>query len=284
MADKTLDTKGLNCPLPILKAKKEIMALPPGGTLEVLATDPGSVADFQAFCRQTKHQLLEQTEAAGVLSIRDPANGLNRDQRTMAVDRPIEGLSDGQPLELIEVGVTAERTNVLGHMRAAQYVALFDDAFLAFIAKTGLTGPDLRHGTTSPFLLDLHTTYLKEIGAGERVSIAVQILDFDQRRARIILSMLLLPQRQLAATCARDPEYGHGQPAPRALVTVAGRHLARPQTGARRSGRPSPGWPRDRPARSRLSGAMSMILVSLMYPKFAREPDARWLRTSDTGH
>ncbi|HEX9206979.1 MAG TPA: sulfurtransferase TusA family protein, partial [Steroidobacteraceae bacterium] len=43
MADQTLDAKGLNCPLPILKAKKAIMALPVGGTLEVLATDPGAV-------------------------------------------------------------------------------------------------------------------------------------------------------------------------------------------------------------------------------------------------
>jgi tRNA 2-thiouridine synthesizing protein A len=66
MTDKVLDAKGLNCPLPILKAKKAIAELPAGGTLEVLATDPGSVADFQAFCRQTKHQLVEQTEAAGV--------------------------------------------------------------------------------------------------------------------------------------------------------------------------------------------------------------------------
>lgn len=66
MADKTLDTKGLNCPLPILKAKKAIGDVPVGGTLEVLATDPGSVADFQAFCRQTKNELVEQSEAAGV--------------------------------------------------------------------------------------------------------------------------------------------------------------------------------------------------------------------------
>lgn len=66
MADKTLDTKGLNCPLPILKAKKAILEVPAGGTLEVLATDPGSVPDFQAFCRQTKHTLVEHSEAGGV--------------------------------------------------------------------------------------------------------------------------------------------------------------------------------------------------------------------------
>ncbi|MDH3531565.1 MAG: sulfurtransferase TusA family protein, partial [Gammaproteobacteria bacterium] len=49
MADHTLDAKGLNCPLPILKARKALKEVPTGGTLEILATDPGAVADFQAF-------------------------------------------------------------------------------------------------------------------------------------------------------------------------------------------------------------------------------------------
>jgi tRNA 2-thiouridine synthesizing protein A len=58
-ADQVLDTKGLNCPLPILKAKKALTDIATGGTLEVLATDPGSVADFQAFCRTTGNELVE---------------------------------------------------------------------------------------------------------------------------------------------------------------------------------------------------------------------------------
>lgn len=66
MADKTLDAKGLNCPLPILKAKKAIGEVPKGGTLEVLSTDPGSVADFEAFCRTTGNELIESGEDAGV--------------------------------------------------------------------------------------------------------------------------------------------------------------------------------------------------------------------------
>ena len=66
MADKTLDAKGLNCPLPILRAKKALKDIPPGGALEVLATDPGSVADFEAFCRTTGNQLLESSQEAGV--------------------------------------------------------------------------------------------------------------------------------------------------------------------------------------------------------------------------
>lgn len=63
---KTLDTKGLNCPLPILKAKKAIGELPKGAVLEVLATDPGAVPDFQAFCKSTKNTLISHSETAGV--------------------------------------------------------------------------------------------------------------------------------------------------------------------------------------------------------------------------
>ena len=62
MADHTLDAKGLNCPLPILKARKALKEVPDGGTLEIIATDPGAVADFQAFCRQTGNELVESSE------------------------------------------------------------------------------------------------------------------------------------------------------------------------------------------------------------------------------
>jgi tRNA 2-thiouridine synthesizing protein A len=66
MADAVLDAKGLNCPLPILKAKKALKDVPTGGTLEIIATDPGSVADFQAFCRTTGNELLESSSSDGV--------------------------------------------------------------------------------------------------------------------------------------------------------------------------------------------------------------------------
>ena len=66
MADQVLDAKGLNCPLPILKAKKALKFLAGGNTLEVQSTDPGSVADFAAFCRATGNEMLEQTEEGGV--------------------------------------------------------------------------------------------------------------------------------------------------------------------------------------------------------------------------
>ena len=66
MADHTLDAKGLNCPLPILKAKKALKEVATGGTLEILATDPGAVADFEAFCRTTGNELLEHSEEGGV--------------------------------------------------------------------------------------------------------------------------------------------------------------------------------------------------------------------------
>lgn len=59
---KELDARGLNCPLPILKAKKALAEMVSGEILRVLATDPGSVRDFQAFARQTGNDLVEQSE------------------------------------------------------------------------------------------------------------------------------------------------------------------------------------------------------------------------------
>ena len=58
--DKELDTRGLNCPLPILKAKKALSEMGSGQLLKVVATDAGSVRDFQAFARQTGNELVEQ--------------------------------------------------------------------------------------------------------------------------------------------------------------------------------------------------------------------------------
>ncbi len=64
MTNKTVDARGLNCPLPILRAKKALAETPVGGTLEVLTTDPGSQADFAAFARQTGNELLSSEAVA----------------------------------------------------------------------------------------------------------------------------------------------------------------------------------------------------------------------------
>ena len=63
-AQKELDTRGLNCPLPILKAKKALATMNSGDMLKVIATDPGSMRDFQAFARQTGNELVEQSNVA----------------------------------------------------------------------------------------------------------------------------------------------------------------------------------------------------------------------------
>lgn len=68
MTTTVLDTKGLNCPLPILRVKKAIKDVPAGGTLQVLATDPGAVKDFEAFCKATGQQLLDWKEEGGVFT------------------------------------------------------------------------------------------------------------------------------------------------------------------------------------------------------------------------
>ena len=62
---KELDTRGLNCPLPILKAKKALAEMQTGELLRVVSTDPGSTRDFQAFARQTGNELVEQSSAGG---------------------------------------------------------------------------------------------------------------------------------------------------------------------------------------------------------------------------
>jgi tRNA 2-thiouridine synthesizing protein A len=73
-ADKELDARGLNCPLPILKAKKALADMLSGQTLRVVSTDAGSVRDFQAFAKQTGNELVEQhslgTEHTSVLKRR----------------------------------------------------------------------------------------------------------------------------------------------------------------------------------------------------------------------
>jgi tRNA 2-thiouridine synthesizing protein A len=61
--DKELDARGLNCPLPILRAKKALTDMLSGQVLKIVATDPGSVKDFQSFCKQTGNELLQHTEA-----------------------------------------------------------------------------------------------------------------------------------------------------------------------------------------------------------------------------
>ena len=60
---KELDARGLNCPLPILKAKKALAEMTSGQVLRVMATDPGSVRDFQAFAKQTGNELLSHSES-----------------------------------------------------------------------------------------------------------------------------------------------------------------------------------------------------------------------------
>jgi len=60
MANQELNAEGLNCPLPIIKAKKALKGMTPGDVLSIRATDPGSVADFAAFCNQTGNELVSQ--------------------------------------------------------------------------------------------------------------------------------------------------------------------------------------------------------------------------------
>ena len=63
--DKELDARGLNCPLPILRAKKALADITAGQILKIIATDPGAIKDFQAFSKQTGNELLSSSETSG---------------------------------------------------------------------------------------------------------------------------------------------------------------------------------------------------------------------------
>ena len=63
LINQTLDARGLNCPLPILRTKKTIAAMNDGEVLEVIATDPGSLKDIQSFCTQTGNELMDSKQA-----------------------------------------------------------------------------------------------------------------------------------------------------------------------------------------------------------------------------
>jgi len=68
MSETLLDVKGMNCPLPVLKANRTLRTMAAGQRLRVLATDRAAVGDFQAFCRETGHALLAWSEEAGIFS------------------------------------------------------------------------------------------------------------------------------------------------------------------------------------------------------------------------
>jgi tRNA 2-thiouridine synthesizing protein A len=68
MSETLLDVKGLNCPLPVLRANRALRSMAAGERLRVLATDRAAVADFQSFCRETGHALVAWSEEAGVFS------------------------------------------------------------------------------------------------------------------------------------------------------------------------------------------------------------------------
>ena len=70
MPDTMLDTRGLRCPLPVLRARKAMQRVGPGEVLRVLATDPGTVRDFQAFCEATGHELVEHSQQANEFTFR----------------------------------------------------------------------------------------------------------------------------------------------------------------------------------------------------------------------
>jgi acyl-CoA thioester hydrolase len=112
----------------------------------------------------------------------------------------ITGLTSTEPFVVHHATVSKDQTNALGHLKASEYIRLFDDGINLFFPRAGLADVDLKHGETSPFLMDMHTCYLSELRAGEAVEIAVQHLDHDARRARTMLTLRAVTDGRLCAT------------------------------------------------------------------------------------
>lgn len=94
---------------------------------------------------------------------------------------------DAAPLVLQHVRVRPEWLNASGHMRASQYVVLFDEAIQPFLARIGLSNP--REVGAAPFLLEMHTCYQRELRSGDEVRISVQALGMGGKRVHFIMFM-----------------------------------------------------------------------------------------------
>jgi acyl-CoA thioester hydrolase len=112
----------------------------------------------------------------------------------------LDALPPGHPLPVTTLTVEPARANALGHLAAAQYIVLFEQAFLAFVSGVGLTDGALRHGTTTPVLKDLHACYLREVRPGAVLAMDCQLLSFEGPRLRLFLTMRLADGTR-AATC-----------------------------------------------------------------------------------
>lgn len=113
----------------------------------------------------------------------------------------LDRLIEGEPLAVLTLQVEPHRANALGHLAAAQYIALFDEAFMTFIEGTGLTDSALRHGETTPVLKDLHASYLREVKPGDTVAMSAQLLSFTDQRMELRLAMQRAGRGDLVATC-----------------------------------------------------------------------------------
>jgi tRNA 2-thiouridine synthesizing protein A len=103
MSETLLDVKGMNCPLPVLRANRALRSMAPGERLRVLATDRAAIADFKAFCQETGHALIAMSDEAGVLSF------VIRRRPDPAPD-PVPDSQNPGPRDIQEVAPTTKET------------------------------------------------------------------------------------------------------------------------------------------------------------------------------
>ena len=147
-------------------------------------------------------------------------------------------MSDASPLHLLDIAVEPDWIDYNGHMNVGYYVVAFDRATDALIDELGMDAAYRSHTGCTVYVLETHVCYLSELKLGDRVSVDVQLLDFDEKRLHYFMRMRRLPEGETAASCEImlmhvDHARATGAPMPRPVLerveALAARQRALPR-------------------------------------------------------
>jgi len=145
------------------------------------------------------------------------------------------------PQHLLDVAVDPDWIDYNGHMNVGYYVVAFDRGTDALIDELGMDAEYRARTGCTVYVLETHVCYLSELKLGDRMSVDVQLLDFDEKRLHYFMGMHRLPDGETAASCEImlmhvDQALSRGAPMPRSVLervaALAARHAALPQPKA----------------------------------------------------
>jgi acyl-CoA thioesterase FadM len=117
--------------------------------------------------------------------------------------RPVDARRQPPVSPLVDLGrrtIDPAWINATGHLRAAEYVVVFEDAIGSFLDRIGCSAKDIRRTGTAPVLAEMHVLYRRELRAGETVAVSLQVLGLSERSAHVFLRMAETGSNELAAS------------------------------------------------------------------------------------